>query len=386
MKVIRVRNINDITDLREEWNNLLSLNATDSIFLTFEYVFHWYDHYCNTESTYLLLAFSDDERLIGVAPLYVQAEGGFLIQRRVLKFAGSNAACAEYLDFVVQQGNEEQVLNELFDYIWIRRQHWDRVMLTDLQQGSNVIVHMGQTGTRLTPTIRDNRMCLCTKLPRTWTEFEATLGKKFLKKVRYYERRLSREGSCHIGVFKDVEEGMADLYRVHQQRWGERGIYGSFTSNTARNFNLALAKELQQAGYLRLYYLMYDGVVAAVLYCFLYNKRLYFYNGGFDPKYAKYNVSTVLIKRSIEDAIDSKCAEYDFLRGRSPYKYDWGARGRTQFSWTIDRLTIPNVCINMIQAASAVANEAVARSVPATLRVRLGAEIRRLKSRSRLHE
>jgi len=386
MRLLRVTNVRDVIHLREEWNDLARLNATMSIFLIFEYVFHWYDHYCNGESTYLLLVFSDKGRLIGVAPLYIQIEKRFLLQRRVLKFAGSNVACAEYLDFVIQRGNEKQVMKELFDYIWADRKHWDRLMLTDLQQSSNFIVHMRDLVTPLTPAIHDNRMCLYTELPRTWTEFEATLSNKHLKKVRYYERRLNREASLETGVFKDVEDGMADLYRVHQNRWGDKGMYGSFTSSTARDFNLALAKALQKAGYLRLYYLRYDGVVTAVLYCFLYEKRLYFYNGGFDPKYAKYNVSTVLIKHSIEDAIHSKCTEYDFLRGKSPYKYDWGARERTQVSWAIERRTIPNISMNLIQSASHAANVAIAWSVPATLRTKVGAEMRKFKSRSRLYE
>jgi CelD/BcsL family acetyltransferase involved in cellulose biosynthesis len=376
-----------ILGLRDEWNQLLSLNATNSVFLTFEYVFHWYDHYCGgAKSTYLLLAFSDEGRLIGVAPLYIEAEGRVPIQRRVLKFAGSNAACAEYLDFVVQKGNEEAILQALFEYILTDRLRWDKIVLTDLKQGSNIISSMPVFDTRGTATIHDSRVCLYTELPYTWGEFEKGLSKKYVKKVRYYERRLNREGSCETGVFKDVEKGMGDLYRVHQNRWGERGIYGSFTSDTAKSFNLALAKEFDRKGYLRLYYLKYEGEVAAVLYCFLYNAKLYFFNGGFDPKYAKYNVSTILIKHSINDAIESKCLEYDFLRGISQYKYDWGARERRQLSWSIDRLTIPNICLNMIQGASRVLNKAIARSVPERLRVRLGGEIRRLKSRSRLYE
>src|SRR5205807_436927 len=57
----------------------------------------------------------------------------------------------------------------------------------------------------------------------------------------------------------------------------------------------------------------------------------YYYLGGFDPELARRSVGTLLTARAIETAVADGCREFDFLRGREPYKYRWGCIDRPHF-------------------------------------------------------
>jgi len=81
-------------------------------------------------------------------------------------------------------------------------------------------------------------------------------------------------------------------------------------------------------GWLRMYILRLDGVPAAVMYGFLYNRTFYFYQHGFDDRYQQYSIGLVLMALSIRAAIDEGAAEFDMLWGTEPYKFLWARKTR----------------------------------------------------------
>jgi CelD/BcsL family acetyltransferase involved in cellulose biosynthesis len=65
-----------------------------------------------------------------------------------------------------------------------------------------------------------------------------------------------------------------------------------------------------------------------VLYGFLDHGRFLFYLSGFDPRIARLSPGRLLIARALDRVRDEGAFELDFLRGREPYKYEWGAVDR----------------------------------------------------------
>src|SRR5690606_34442189 len=124
----------------------------------------------------------------------------------------------------------------------------------------------------------------------------------------------------------DVAPLLRELFRLHGDRWSERGQPGVLADEPVRQFHLRAAAGLAAQGALRLYALRFDGEVAAVYYGFLHHRRAYVYLTGFDPRFARLSLGTVLLGHAIEQAIRDGATEFDFLRGREAYKYRWGAR------------------------------------------------------------
>jgi CelD/BcsL family acetyltransferase involved in cellulose biosynthesis len=71
-----------------------------------------------------------------------------------------------------------------------------------------------------------------------------------------------------------------------------------------------------------------DGRIIAVLYGMHAHRRTYFYLSGFDSEFARLSPGTLIVAAAIEHARREGAGAFDFMRGREPYKYRWGAIDR----------------------------------------------------------
>ncbi len=96
-----------------------------------------------------------------------------------------------------------------------------------------------------------------------------------------------------------------------------------------------VAEGFLAAGRLRLAFLSTQGVDVASVFQFRTDGALLLYNSGYDPAHRAANPGLVLIARSIGQAVEEGCAEYDFLRGTERYKYDLGGVDRVVYRLTV---------------------------------------------------
>ncbi len=98
-------------DLKADWNTLLARSRSDTLFLTWEWQTTWWR--CLGTGDLWLLAWYDQEQIVGIAPLYliVEQEG---IRR--LNIVGC-VDVSDYLDVIIAAGREEQVYAALLDWL-----------------------------------------------------------------------------------------------------------------------------------------------------------------------------------------------------------------------------------------------------------------------------
>jgi len=58
---------------------------------------------------------------------------------------------------------------------------------------------------------------------------------------------------------------------------------------------------------------------------------------GYDPAFSRMSPGVLMLGMVIEDALASGARAIDFLRGREPYKYLWGACDRPGFKRLLSR-------------------------------------------------
>ena len=104
---------------------------------------------------------------------------------------------------------------------------------------------------------------------------------------------------------------------------------------TMATFFREVAEGFLASGGLRLAFLSTRGVDVASLFQFRTDGALLLYNSGYDPSLRAANPGLVLIARSIGQAVDEGCSEYDFLRGTERYKYDLGGVDRGIYRLTV---------------------------------------------------
>jgi CelD/BcsL family acetyltransferase involved in cellulose biosynthesis len=168
--------------------------------------------------------------------------------------------------------------------------------------------------------------CPFIPLPETWQDFLGTLGKKTRSNIGYYERSLYKVYDVQIGWITEADQldpAMDALFLLHQRRWNKRWLPGVFGSPKTQAFHKDIARALLAQGHLRLFRIVLDSEIQAVLYCFAFGDRICYYQGGFEPSLSRLSLGTVLTASAIRTAIEEKREVFDFLRGDEEYKAKW---------------------------------------------------------------
>jgi len=144
---------------------------------------------------------------------------------------------------------------------------------------------------------------------------------------RYALRRLERE-ECAVDLVApaEMEQGIAELERLHGLRWRERDEPGMLADPLLRDLVRTAAPRLATDGLLRLHRIRFGGDTIAVLLVVAAGASACYYLGGFDPDCARLSPGTALVGAAIAAAAEAGATTFDFLRGAEPYKYRWGAR------------------------------------------------------------
>ena len=75
--------------------------------------------------------------------------------------------------------------------------------------------------------------------------------------------------------------------------------------------------------------------VAGILYGFQWRDTFAAYQWGWDPRWARHSMGSVLTYQAIRLAAERGARTFDFLRGAEPYKYRFGAVDRHDRTWLL---------------------------------------------------
>ncbi len=310
--------------LKPEWNHLLEQSYHNNLFLTWEWQSTWWKHLGEGSLLLLGMRAEDDGRLAGIAPLFrSQAESG----EAVLYLNGCRDV-SDYLDLIVEAGQEQAVYQALLDYVEDEAPDWDLLDFCNIPQDSPALVKFKEMaearGYRTRVEVED--VCPVITLPDTWDDYLMTLDGKQRHEVRRKLRKADREGSARfiiVGEEHDLRTEMESFVELHQQSAPEKD---EFMDPTMQAFFFDAAEVLHARGWLQLAFVELNGQKAATLLNFDYGDSILVYNSGYDPfSFRKLSPGIVVTARCIEQAISLGRSKFDFLRGDEVYKYRFGA-------------------------------------------------------------
>ena len=173
-------------------------------------------------------------------------------------------------------------------------------------------------------------------LPGSFEEYLERLGTKERHELR---RKMRRAAELLPGlafrVTRTTDELASDLPSFVGLLRKSHPAKETFMDEAMATFFREVAEGFLASGRLRLAFLSAQGVDVASVFQFRTDGALLLYNSGYDPKLRAANPGLVLIARSIGQAIDEGCSEYDFLRGTERYKYDLGGVDRGIYRLTV---------------------------------------------------
>jgi len=357
--------------LREEWTALLSLSPSDCLFLSWEWLFTWWKHLAGDRRLRLLVVRSGGE-LIAIAPLACRPRQlGHLLSVRVLEFLGTGSVGSDYLDLIVRRGRAADAARALAAGL-----DGGAAILALAQAARNppgagsLADELGRRGWSLLSA----RTSVCpfvdlAGLP-SWDAYLKTLGAAHRYNFRRRLRQLSRLGEVRLTRVEHEAhrpDALRDLVTLHQLRWHGRGGSSGLHTPLLVAFHEEFSRLALARGWLRLYTLRLDGKPIASIYGFRYADTFYFYQSGFDPRYARLSVGMVALGLTIKAALEEGMREFDLLHGDEEYKSHWARQTRELRRLELYPPTVRTWLYRHALDANRGARRVARRAVPASL-------------------
>jgi len=318
----------EFSALKEEWNSFLRKSASDTIFLTWEWLYFWWKNYGDNGELWIIKV-EKQGNLIGLAPLFIRAvKGPGFLQYRGIFFIGDGSADSDYLDFIALKGFEEIVVKHIFKFLFIDSTEWDLLFLNEIPERSPFLQYVRNTVAEFKGLQEESFVpCMSVSLPQSWDAYLGSLKPRIRTKIRSLTKNLEKRFIVKFDWCQNLEqiqERLESLFLLHECRWSLEGKKGVFSSMKKRSFYDDMSKAFLKKGWLRFYSLAVDGQYQAHQFCFQYENKLFLLQEGYNPEWGEYGVGNVLRAYVFRDAIDRHLAMYDFLGGVTFHKQSWG--------------------------------------------------------------
>jgi len=271
-----------------------------------------------------------EQRLIGVLPLYELHEPG------CVKLLPIGISVSDYIDALADPAYPD--VTDVLIAASCDIPGWQECHLPDLPPDSALSRAAAPSG--LAETRQSGPCCPVLALPSDPADLATVVPRKTLRDVRQAHARSETVGSVVLDTadLDTIDLALDDLFRLHEERWHQRGEAGVLADPVVRAFHRDAARAFCEAGILRLYRLQIGGTVVGVYYGFQHGGNAYAYLGGFDPEMTRLSPGAQLLDHAIRAALAEGVREFHFLRGGESYKYAWGAVDRLNISRTFRRL------------------------------------------------
>ena len=339
VRVVRTRE--ELVALEQAWS-ALAVRAGAPIALTPEWAVPWFEAFGEGAEPRAVVVEDLDGALRGLLPLAIRRVrvGGIAV--RVLEFAGDAVACGDHFAVLAASGDFEAVWSELAPLVPACAAEADLVRLGSLDPGESerrLSALAARAAWRPAPARDDVAPRLA--LAGGWEAIERQLSAKFRQQLRRNARHFAAAHPAQTIVVNDertpLDEAMTNLERLHASLWRTHGTNGAFADPILRAWTRRFVARSAERGWLRLYQLFAGPApVAALLACHREGVA-YYYQSGWDPRYAEWSVGEMLVAHSIREAAREGLHTYDFLRGSEGYKtrYPTEVRPLLTRAWTV---------------------------------------------------
>ena len=318
MRAEIVTAIGRLREIEPAWGALWSRLTGATPFTAPAWLLPWWDAF--VPGKLFTVAVWHGESLIALAPLYLE-DGRW--GRRLLPLG---IGLSDYADILIDPADASSAAAVLLDALVAQKTRWDQWSAEEAPPDATVLSLIVPPDWH--STLEPQSSCPVLALPSTVETLAQAIPGGMMRKWRMARNRTARRDWRLETDTADLPVAMADLFRLHGERWTCKGGTGVLADDDVRGFHFAAATRLAEAGLLRLNRLHIDGTIAGVYYGFRLGTRAYAYIGGFDPAFGFESPGTMLLGAAIEQAVGEGAMEFHFLRGREAYKYAWGAVDR----------------------------------------------------------
>lgn len=332
-QITRLESQEQLDALASEWTELINQVPGAPIFLTWEWIRTWWQHFGAGSQLWLLTARDAQGRLAGVAPLMRKIQRKGLLRLRVISFIGLGLTHPVHLDLLAHPSDPRSLLEAFIEFLVSQSKDWDVLSLDRLAQSSPLPVLLAKAGGVV--CAGPETSSLYVPLPGSWEAYHRTLAKSLRRNLKYFRTKLEDDhpGSVQFLLVTCADElpaAMGRLEELNKARWQAKNKISNFAYTRYTEFQREFASLAQARGWLRLNRLRVSGQSVALCYNFLFHQRIYAQAIGFDLEWSGYSPGRLAIASSIQGAIQEGVLEYDWLGGDEAYKFAWTDQVRVE--------------------------------------------------------
>jgi CelD/BcsL family acetyltransferase involved in cellulose biosynthesis len=319
-------------DLEPVWDEVAEVAGLDHPFLEYAWLRTWWECF-GAASTLHVLVIRAGDRPIAIAPLILTPTRMWGIKvRRLGFFYNAHVPCA---DFLIAERPDE-----VYQAIWVhlsRNRFWDVLQLSQLLEGCATLKEMPKlaapAGCRIGVWASDASPYL--PLGPSWGEYFGGLAAKHRSNLRNRFKRLNATGPVEIEGIHSAEglaEGLEAGLRLEAAAWKGEAQTAISSDPAVSRFYSTLATRAAERGWIRLHFLKAGPTRVAFDYSLSYKNKIHLLKVGYDPAYAPFSPSNLLLCLVLESAFEQGLTGYEFLGAAADWKLNW-AKEVKRYCW-----------------------------------------------------
>lgn len=335
MHIQTISRAEDWDALAGDWNPLLEESHQKFPFLTYEFQRAWWQHLGGAEwkdaQLNILVGRNEDERLIGIAPLFRTPDGA-------LQFIGSHEI-ADFLDVIVRPADHAPFLQAVLAHLAANAGDWRSLELNNLvdRSATSAALQTLAGGEDWTFELKSLQPSPYLPIPASMDAYIDSLGAKQAHELRRKLRRAVRNPESVtfeiITREDELDAALQDFFALMAREAHKM----AFLHPAMRVQMDAIARVMFAAGWLQLAFLKAGEKRIAGYMNFDYANSIWAYNAGFDSDFASLSPGWLIMAEMVRWCTQNGRKVFDFMRGDEEYKYRFGGVDRFVQRVTITR-------------------------------------------------
>ena len=307
------------------WNALAEQSIADTPFSRYEYLSEWWKTLGGGEwksAELVLISASENDRLVGVAPLFIAEHDG----QRALMLVGS-IEISDYLDLIVREPDLPRFLSGLLDFLASSSAgNWSAIDWYNLPDSSPTLAALKAEAEKRGWTHHEEVYRPTPRIPLngSFEEYLSRIDKKQRHEIR---RKMRRAAESEKNVRFTIVDGTEDI-NSQINAFFDLMVHdpdkAAFLHPEMREQMTVTIQNAHAHGYLWLAFLEVDGAKVAASLNFDYKNKLWGYNSGVSREHMELSPGWVLLAHTIQWCCENGRYEFDFMRGDEDYKYRFG--------------------------------------------------------------
>jgi len=317
------RSLTEFNQLKEDWNKCTETNTNYKPFLCHDWFSLWFHHFLHDQKLYIIVL-SSEKQLVAIAPFLITKETIKGMSLRKMELIGNVYSPIRNFIFAnISSQAKYHYCSAIFSFLQTKKKDWDLIDLSPLNTEDNLFNVLLEV-VKNTPFKSSTYACFgnyyISELDCSGDEYLENRPKKIQKDIKYQLRRLERTSNLEFKVIKgpdQIDSYMNQYYSLYAKSWQKEEGVGP-------TFHRDLARILAAKNWLRLGFLILNGLPIATQYWVVCDKTAYIMKTVYDQNFAKFSPGKILTFLMTKHVIDKdNVTQLDYLHGDEPYKREW---------------------------------------------------------------